>query len=203
MGIPIGSTHILRFIAICPTEVIDERTALFKARTVLCIILVNIKPEKGRINRGRRIQHLHGTKVREMGRICHRVKSHVHRRLPDWFVAPQQQTKEVMVVDPSATDQAHALVQCLLQKQTGSADRPSLHDSELEFVNMPNGSEQTFVVKYLAHQMKEHQRVFLLRHGYNRSSAGVATSGSNRVMPGYNSLTCFYPTAFETRGAHK
>ena len=54
------------------------------------------------------------------------MKNHVHRRPPDWFVAPQQRTKEVMVVDPSATDQAHALVQCLLQKQTGSADRPSL-----------------------------------------------------------------------------
>jgi hypothetical protein len=61
MSAPEGSAHILRFIAICPTEVIDERTALFKARTVLCIVLVNIKPEKGRINRGRRIQHLHGT----------------------------------------------------------------------------------------------------------------------------------------------
>ena len=62
MSVPKDPAHILRFIAICPTEVIDERTAFFKARTVLCIILMNIKPEKGRINWGRRIQHLHGTK---------------------------------------------------------------------------------------------------------------------------------------------
>jgi hypothetical protein len=61
-----------------------------------------------------------------MGRITHHVRNHVHRHPPDWFVAPQQQTKGVMVVDPSATYQAHALVQCLLQWQTGSADRPSL-----------------------------------------------------------------------------
>lgn|SRR6266436_1602345 len=57
--------HILRFIAICPTEVIDERTALFKARTILCIVLVNIKPKEGRIDRGQRIQHLHETKWSE------------------------------------------------------------------------------------------------------------------------------------------
>jgi hypothetical protein len=62
MSAPEDSAHILRFIAICPTEIIDERTTLFKVRTVLCIILVNIKPEKGRINRGRCIEHLHGTK---------------------------------------------------------------------------------------------------------------------------------------------
>jgi hypothetical protein len=84
------------------------------------------------------------------------MKNRVHPRPPDWFVAPQQQTKGVMVVDPSATDQAHGLVQCLLQKQIGSVDRLSLNDSGLEFVNMQNGSERTFVVKYLAHQMKEH-----------------------------------------------
>ena len=64
--------------------------------------------------------------VRETGGIHHHVKDHVHRRPPDWFVVLQQQTKGTMVVDPSATDQAHGLVQCLLQKQTGSADRPSL-----------------------------------------------------------------------------
>jgi hypothetical protein len=38
--------------------------------------------------------------------------------------------------------------------------------------NMKHGSKPTFVVHYLAHQMKEHQSIFLLGHGYYRASAG-------------------------------
>jgi len=55
--------HILRSIGVCPTEVIDQRAALFEGRAVLCIILVNIEPEKRRINRGGRMQRLQGTKM--------------------------------------------------------------------------------------------------------------------------------------------
>jgi hypothetical protein len=67
---------------------------------------------------------------------------------------------------------------------------------------MKYGSKQTFVVHYLPHQMKEHQRIFLLGHGYYRSSAGVLHQALPSY-PGYNLLTCFYPTASETWSAHK
>ena len=54
-------TNIPRSVGICPTKVIDQRAALFEGGTVLCVVLVNIKPEKRCINRSGRIQHLHGT----------------------------------------------------------------------------------------------------------------------------------------------
>ena len=77
------------------------------------------------------------------------------------------------------------------------------NDSGLEIVNMQNGSERTLVVQYLAHQMEEHQRIFFLGYGYNRTSTRVTTSGSQHSNPGHNSLTCFYPAASETWGVNK
>ena len=70
--------HILRFIGIGPTEVIDQRATLFQAGTELRIILVYIETKKRSINRGGRIKHLHGVSGSRKRWNRHRRKDHAH-----------------------------------------------------------------------------------------------------------------------------